>query len=71
MFNVAQCEGLRPGLASDPAPLPERQIVPVAEEVTAASGIDFRVGGNRAFYAPAQDYVLVPPHPWRRAPRPA
>ncbi|NKJ44865.1 zincin-like metallopeptidase domain-containing protein [Novosphingobium sp. SG720] len=63
VFNVAQCEGLRPGLAPDPAPLPERQIVPVAEEVIAASGIDFRVGGNRAFYVPAQDYVQVPPQP--------
>ena len=31
VFNVAQCEGLRPGLAADPAPLPEREIVPVAE----------------------------------------
>ena len=63
VFNVAQCEGLRPGLTPDPAPLPERQIVPVAEEVIAASGIDFRVGGNRAYYVPAQDYVQVPPQP--------
>lgn len=63
VFNVAQCEGLRPGLAPDPIPLPERQIVPVAEEVIAASGIDFRVGGDRAFYVPAQDYVQVPPQP--------
>jgi len=63
VFNVAQCEGLRPGLAPEPVPLPERQIVPVAEEVIAASGIEFRVGGNRAFYVPAQDYVQVPPQP--------
>ena len=63
VFNVAQCEGLRSGLAPDPAPLPERQIVPIAEEVIAATGIDFRVGGNRAFYVPAQDYVQVPPQP--------
>lgn len=63
VFNVAQCEGLHPGLAPDPIPLPERQIVPVAEEVIAASGIDFRVGGDRAFYVPAHDYVQVPPQP--------
>jgi antirestriction protein ArdC len=63
VFNVAQCEGLRPRLAPDPAPLPECQIVPVAEEVIAASGIEFRVGGNRAYYVPAQDYVQVPPQP--------
>jgi antirestriction protein ArdC len=63
VFNVAQCEGLRPGLAADPAPLPEREIMPVAEEVIAASGVDFRIGGDRAFYAPSQDFVQVPPQP--------
>lgn len=63
VFNVAQCEGLRAGLASDPAPLPEREIVPVAEEVIAASGVDFRIGGDRAFYVPSLDFVQVPPQP--------
>ncbi|MDC7810933.1 ArdC family protein [Sphingomonas koreensis] len=63
VFNVAQCEGLRPGLAPDRSPLPEREIVPVAEAVIAASGVDFRVGGNRAFYVPSHDYVQVPPQP--------
>jgi antirestriction protein ArdC len=63
VFNVAQCEGLREGLASDPAPLPEREIVPLAEEVIAASGVEFRIGGNRAFYAPDPDFVQVPPQP--------
>ena len=63
VFNVAQCEGLRADLAGDPAPLPEREIVPVAEEVIAASGVDFRIGGARAFYAPGPDFVQVPPQP--------
>jgi antirestriction protein ArdC len=63
VFNVAQCEGLRPGLAPEPVPLPEREIVPVAEEVIAASGVDFRVGGTKAFYVPGADYVQVPPQP--------
>jgi antirestriction protein ArdC len=63
VFNVAQCEGLREGIGIDPAPLPEREIVPVAEAVIAASGIDFRIGGDRAFYVPAHDYVQVPPQP--------
>ncbi|TPG56567.1 ArdC family protein [Sphingomonas glacialis] len=63
VFNVAQCDGLRAGLASDPAPLPEREIVPVAEAVIAASGVDFRIGGNRAFYVPSHDFVAVPPQP--------
>ncbi|MCW2406073.1 antirestriction protein ArdC [Sphingobium sp. B1D7B] len=63
VFNVAQCEGLREGLASDPAPLPEREVVPLAEEVIAASGADFRIGGDKAFYVPSLDYVQVPPQP--------
>lgn len=63
VFNLAQCEGLRPGFAPEPVPLPEREIVPVAEEVIAASGVDFRIGGNRAFYVPGEDYVQVPPQP--------
>jgi len=63
VFNVAQCEGLREGLASDPAPLPEREIVPLAEEVIAASGVDFRIGGDKAFYVSSLDYVQVPPQP--------
>ena len=61
VFNVAQCDGLRSGLASDPVPLPEREIVPLAEEVIAASGVDFRVGGAEAFYVPSRDFVQVPP----------
>lgn len=63
LFNIAQCEGLRADLATDPAPLPEREIIPLAEEVIAASGVDFRIGGNKAFYVPAHDYVQVPPQP--------
>lgn len=63
VFNLAQCEGLRPGLAPDPEPLPEREIVPVAEEVIAASGVEFRIGGSKAFYVPSADYVQVPPQP--------
>ncbi|AMK18898.1 hypothetical protein K663_12590 [Sphingobium sp. MI1205] len=63
VFNVAQCEGLREGLAADPEPLPQREFVPIAEEVIAASGVEFRIGGSEAFYAPGQDFVAVPPQP--------
>lgn len=78
VFNVAQCEGLgRKGaggegsggegsggdLAPDPVPLPECEVVPVAEAVIAASGVDFRIGGAKAFYSPGQDFVQVPPQP--------
>jgi antirestriction protein ArdC len=63
VFNVAQCEGLRPGFAADPAPLPEREIMPVAEAVIAASGVDFFIRGDKAFYSPTLDAVVVPPQP--------
>jgi antirestriction protein ArdC len=63
VFNIAQCEGLRPGLVTDPEPLPEREIIPVAEEVIAASGVDFRIGGDRAYYVPSHDFVAVPSQP--------
>jgi antirestriction protein ArdC len=63
VFNVAQVDGLPEGFAPDPAPLPEREIVPVAEQVIAASGVRFRIGGDEAFYAPSRDIVQVPPQP--------
>ena len=37
--------------------------MPVAEAVIAASGVNFRVGGAKAFYAPGPDFVQVPPQP--------
>ena len=63
VFNAAQCDGLAADFAADPAPLPDREIVPVAEQVIAASGVRFRIGGDKAFYAPGPDTVQVPPQP--------
>ena len=60
VFNVAQCDDLPDGLAHDPAPRPMLDIIPEAEELIVATGADFRVGGNDAFYSPSQDYVQVP-----------
>ena len=67
LFNVAQCDGLPDRMTEAQAPLPERQQIPVAEGLIAATGADFRVGGNRAFYCPSEDYVAVPPQPAFRA----
>jgi antirestriction protein ArdC len=67
VFNVAQCDGLPERMSAAPAPLPECQRIPVAEALIAATGADFRIGGNRAFYCPSEDYVAVPPQPAFRA----
>lgn len=61
VFNVAQCEGLRPDLAVEPAALPARDIIPQAEALIAASGVDVRIGGDKAYYVPSHDFVQVPP----------
>jgi antirestriction protein ArdC len=61
VFNVAQCEDLPDGLAvALPAPEPG-MIEPRVEALIKATGIDFRIGGNRAFFMPSADYVQVPP----------
>lgn len=63
LFNIAQIDGLPDDLTSEQPPLPEREIVPVAEDLIAATEADFRIGGVRAYYAPLDDYVQVPPQP--------
>ena len=63
VFNVAQCDGLPDQYHADAPPLPEREQVPVAENLIAATGADFRIGGTRAFYCPSEDFVSVPPQP--------
>jgi antirestriction protein ArdC len=61
VFNVAQCEGLPDNLAAV-APPPEPGLIePRVEALIKATGIDFRIGGSRAFYMPGADYVQVPP----------
>jgi antirestriction protein ArdC len=61
VFNLAQCEGLPEDLAVV-APPPEPGLIePTVEALIKATAIDFRIGGNRAFYAPDADYVQVPP----------
>ena len=61
VFNAAQCEGLPDDITVEAPPPPPGLIEPRVEELIAATGIDFRIGGNRAFYVPSQDYVQVPP----------
>lgn len=60
VFNVAQCEGLPVEVAAPPPPIPEGLVLPQAAALIAATGADFRVGGDQAFYSPPYDYVQVP-----------
>ena len=61
VFNAAQCEGLPEDIAFEAPPPPPSMIEPKVEALIRATGIDFRIGGDRAFYVPAMDYVQVPP----------
>ena len=61
LFNAAQCENLPEELVVAAPPPPPGLISPKIEALIKASGIDFRIGGDRAYYVPAHDYVRVPP----------
>jgi len=63
VFNADQCDGLPDSVLTTPAPLPERDIIPCAENLIAATGANIRIGGDRAFYNPTDDYVQLPPQP--------
>lgn len=61
VFNTDQCDDLPVEIAIA-APLPPPGMIePVVEALIKATGVDFRIGGNRAFYMPSEDYVQVPP----------
>jgi len=61
VFNTAQCENLPEGIAGAAHPPLPGLIEPRVEALIRATGVDFRIGGDRAFYVPALDYVQVPP----------
>jgi antirestriction protein ArdC len=60
VFNVAQCEGLPEQIAVAEPPQPGL-VEPKVEALIKATGIEFRIGGSRAFYVLSEDYVQVPP----------
>src|SRR5262245_37950988 len=60
VFNTDQCDGL-PDEISTVAPPPPGMIEPRVEALINATGIDFRIGDNRAFYIPSEDHIQVPP----------
>lgn len=61
VFNTAQCDGLPEDIAVAIPPPPPGLIEPTVEALIKATGIDFRIGGDRAYYVPALDHVVVPP----------
>lgn len=63
VFNAAQCEGLPEDLAVSAKPLPECETIPRAEKLIKATGADFRIGGDKAFYVPSRDFIRIPPQP--------
>jgi len=61
VFNADQCENLPQDVVAVAPPPPPGMIEPQAEALIRSTGADFRIGGNRAFYSPASDFVQVPP----------
>lgn len=61
VFNTTQCDGLPEDIAVAIPPQPPGLIEPRVEALIKATGIDFRIGGDRAYYVPALDHVVVPP----------
>jgi antirestriction protein ArdC len=61
VFNVAQCEGLPEELYAQDCPaLGDRETIPQAEALIAATGADIRVGTPHACYMPGSDRIEVP-----------
>ena len=59
IFNAAQCENL-PNTVAAATPLPPPgPIEPQVETLIHASGVDFCIGGDRAFYAPGPALVMA------------
>jgi antirestriction protein ArdC len=61
VFNTDQCDGLPEGIATGAPPVPEGLILPQAGALIEATRVDLRIGGDRAYYDVAGDYIRVPP----------
>lgn len=61
VFNTEQCEGLPEDIAVAPPPADTSLILPQAEGLIRATGADIRIGGDKAYYDVASDFVRVPP----------
>jgi antirestriction protein ArdC len=61
VFNVAQCDRLLESIGPISTPDQERDLVPRAEALIAATGASFQIGGEIACYIPKLDAIRVPP----------
>ena len=61
VFNTEQCEGLLEGIAATPPPVDTSLILPQVEHLIRATGADIRIGGDKAYYDVAGDFIRVPP----------
>lgn len=61
VFNAEQCEDLPDGVGVPVGPPALELILPQADRLIEATGVDFRIGGARAFYDHRHDFVQVPP----------
>lgn len=60
LFNTDQCDSLPDELVAIAPLVPEGLILPEVEALIRSSGADLRLGGDRAFYSPALDFIQVP-----------
>ncbi len=60
VFHTDQCDGI-PCVEPVAAPPGRSEVLPHVEAVITATGADFRVGGDMAFYSPSHDFIQVPP----------
>jgi len=63
VFNADQCEGLPEEFFKGVQPSPPCESILIAEKLIAATGADFRIGGDKAFFSPKEDFIQVPPQP--------
>lgn len=60
VFNIDQCDGL-PGSHTVPLPQADTSLIaPEAEALITATGADFRIGGDHAYYDVGGDFIRVP-----------
>ncbi len=60
VFNFAQCDGLREGVCPPATAADERELIPRAEALIAATGASLQIGGEIACYIPKLDAIRVP-----------